>query len=388
MSDFDAGRWMRDMALLRIGPDTEELSRHLNPGDCHHIGCLCPECSELRRAVGGGKRMDKHIAKTMEANERGRIAAEQEILAQARREAAARARVTRELAKYGAYPYRAAGEAAQDFLDGTVHNRGTGKLVRAWPEYLQRLEGPHGYKAQDTDPHSPCTCRDPKPGTSGIEDRPYAHDQACRRNYGQFSGTPGWRADHPAARKFSHEPGCGCGCEKPWKPVSERRAQPGRTGLAGEICVKDEFTRCGCRDCVKTARKAWEARQDKPALTPEQEIRAELTAFDNWMLHGPRYPGWMERDEAEPGRCRECRLGHADATGGLCLYCKLAQQVAREAPRNQELGNRKAAASAMLTVVMSALGCFLVSVAMFGYSAFLLPGLLLMAAGVARAWKR
>jgi hypothetical protein len=25
---------------------------------------------------------------------------------------------------------------------------------------------------------------------------------------------------------------------------------------------------------------------------------------------------------------------------------------------------------------------------MFGYSAFLLPGLLLMAAGVARAWKR
>jgi hypothetical protein len=232
----------------------------------HPGGCPCAWCSQAAEARA--------------ARMRGRIAAGQGITAQAKREAAARAALTREMAGYGAYPYRTAREAAQEFLDGAVRSR--------------------------------------------------------------------------VARKFCHEPGCGCGCEKPLKPVSGRGAQ-----------------------------------EDKPALTPEQEIRAELTAFDDWMLNGPRYPAWMERDEAEPGRCRECRLGHADVPGGLCLYCKLRSQVTREGVRKAlREPDRKPAAGAVVTVTLVVLGCILLSTALSGFPALLFPGLVLMAAGTARAMKR
>ena len=90
--------------------DARILARHIEITAAHHPrGCLCPECSELRAAVGGGKRMDKHLARLQEAKRRGKTAAEQAITAQRRREAGARAEVTRELAGYGAYPYRDSG---------------------------------------------------------------------------------------------------------------------------------------------------------------------------------------------------------------------------------------------------------------------------------------
>ena len=174
------------------------------------------------------------------ARERGRVAAELEITAQVRREAAARAEITREMAGYGACPYRTAREAAQEFLDSAV--RGRGKQLR-----------------------------DPK------------------------------------------------------HAISEK---------------------------TETVHE--------PALTPEQEIRAALTAFDDWMLNGPDLPGWIARDDPEPGRCRECRLGHADVPGGLCLYCKLAQQVTRKALREPERRSlrQRVDAHAILLLVIS-LGCWL-----------------------------
>lgn len=95
MSNDDAGQWMRDsagnwirdIALLRIGEDTVHLAAagHLDDPD---VTCACEQCTR----------------------DRGRIQAEQEVTAQARREAAARAEVTRELDGYGAYPYRAGGK--------------------------------------------------------------------------------------------------------------------------------------------------------------------------------------------------------------------------------------------------------------------------------------
>lgn len=100
--------WPEALALLRIGPDTTHLADHIQiTATGHPRGCLCPECSDLRRAVGGGRSMNKHIAAAMTARERGKRAAEAEIIAQRKREAAARAEVTRELAYWGAYPYRA-----------------------------------------------------------------------------------------------------------------------------------------------------------------------------------------------------------------------------------------------------------------------------------------
>lgn len=71
----------------------------------------------------------------------------------------------------------------------------------------------------------------------------------------------------------------------------------------------------------------------EPALTPEQEIRAGLEAFDDWLARGgPQLPEWMEPGSvmAEPGRCRECHLGYAAVPGGLCLYCKLRAAGARD----------------------------------------------------------
>jgi hypothetical protein len=268
--------------------------------------------------------MDKHIAMTTEANQRGKIAAEQAIIDQRKREAAARAEVTRELAGYGACPYRRARETAQEFPDADLgwHHAAREQLAaldKAAVMHLQRLEGPHGYKPQAGDPHSPCTCRDPRPGTSGVEDRPYAHDRGCRRNYGQFSGTPDWRTEHG---KLTGE--------------STARARPVREG-----------------DLLPD-----------PALTPEQEIRAALGTFDDWMLHGgPQVPAWMEPGSilAEPGRCRECHLGHAAVSGGLCTYCQLRTRVTRASLRNQPEPRRERGMQVVtvLCLLLAAVGFWL-----------------------------
>jgi hypothetical protein len=66
----------------------------------------------------------------------------------------------------------------------------------AGPGTEPRLDGPHPYKPQNTDPHLPCTCSDPKPGQIGAARFPFAHDQSCPENYGQFSGTPAWRREY------------------------------------------------------------------------------------------------------------------------------------------------------------------------------------------------
>jgi hypothetical protein len=322
--------WYTDMALLRIGPETEVVARQLSPGVYHHIGCLCPECTEIRAAVGGS-RMDEDIAAVMETRERGRIAAGQEITAQRRREADARAEVTREMAGYGAYPYRVAREAAQEFLDGAVHSRGTG-----------------------------CTCRPPawNPGS------PYwaAHNVDCPMRA---------RLCAEAARKARQE--------KPGRPAAR---------IAREICVKDEFTRCGCRDCTAPPALANDE-QGLPFTDPVQEIRAALAEYDTWRLNGPVYPPelCLLPGQHPTGKCRECHLGDA-MRDSLCYWCLLAQQVAREKPRKPARGAAAAAVSAVLTILVTALGCFLTGAALSGYSVLLLPGLLLMAAGVARAWKR
>ena len=150
-------------------------------------------------------------------------------------------------------------------------------------KHLTRLEGPHGYKPQDPDPHAPCTCREPKPAQLGLDVHPYVHDQACRRNSGQFAGSPGWRKDQAAIRTGLKD-----------KPAGDEQGLP---------------------------------------LTPEQEIRAALEAFDDWVLRGgPEVPAWMEPGSIlpEPGRCRECHWGYPAAVSGLCLYCKLRIAGARD----------------------------------------------------------
>lgn len=136
------GHWLEAMALLRSGPDTGELARHLNPPGQHLKGCLCPECAELRAAVGRG--LDKHTAAIMNAKERGKAAAEQEITAQRRLQAAALAKVNRELAGYGTYPYRMAREEAAGFI------------TAAEPPMMANY------------PRGDCTCAPPawKPGSS------------------------------------------------------------------------------------------------------------------------------------------------------------------------------------------------------------------------------
>src|SRR5438105_6484887 len=100
-------RWY-DTELARIGalPETEILHERSRLRQAHPGGCPCGECAEIRAAVGGSRRMDKHIARMMAAKEAGRPGAERAITAQRHREGAARAEVARELAGYGAYPYR------------------------------------------------------------------------------------------------------------------------------------------------------------------------------------------------------------------------------------------------------------------------------------------
>jgi hypothetical protein len=218
VSNFDAGRWLEAIALLRIGPDTEIMhERYGSRGQVHAAGCLCPECSELRRAVGGSRRMDREIARMM-----------------------------------------AVKETTAEETAAMVH-----RIVPASPA--------------------------------------------------------------------------------------------------------------------------------EPVLTPEQEIRAALAAYDTWMLTPPRYPSWMEPGAlaAEPGRCRECRWGYAAVTGSLCTHCLLRVAVTRENLERESLAACRArehgTGRAVITIAMAVAGCILVSMAAAGYPALAIPGLILLAAGVAGA---
>ena len=210
-----AGNWIRDTALLRIGPETEIVATHIS--DAQHA-----ELANIRA--------------------KGKTAAEQEITAQAHREAAGRAQVTREMAGYGAYPYRRAREAAQEFVDHTI--------------------------------------------------------------------PPGSR-----------------------KPRPVRYARP--------VLAPDP----------------------KPVLTPEQEIRAELAAFDDWMRAGWDLPDWLQPDATvqEPGKCAGCHLGWAVKGGSLCASCQLRTRVTRANTEHaslagrQERGSRDHSGWAGFTVLATAL---------------------------------
>lgn len=305
--------WHRE-ELARIGAETEAAARRTEPGACHPAGhfargCLCPECPELRAAVGKG--MDKHIAATMEAREKGKRAAEAEITAQAHREAAARAEVTRELAGYGAYPYRTGGKQ----LRGPKHEAATREQSRAAIVHLQLLKGPHGYKSQDTDPHSPCTCMHPRPGTSGVEDRPYAHDRACRRNYGQFSGTPGWRADHGELTS---------GIEVP--------------PLDGAVTLIE-----GCRnpDSVSTC------------LPPADPVAQWQEVTRSLVLPDPGQAFTAIPDQP-PGTCIICRTGPLFA-GNQCWYCHALNGLIRDELRTSNHDHSGWAVMAALATALAAL---------------------------------
>lgn len=222
--------WFSDMALLRIGPETEELSWQLNPplhpaGHFAH-GCLCPECAELRAAVGKGM---YEYAESIAARQRGKLAA---------------------------IPKPAG----------------------------PRIRHPEGCRCQDCSDlrqAGDCTCSAPawRPGSP----RWAAHNTECPMR-ARLCREGATRAVREQARvAVVHEPGCGCGCEK-----------PGR-------------------------------------LTPALAIRAELEAFDDWMLRGgPQYPDELAHPERAPaGHCTGCHLGLA-VSGGRCFWCQLALNVANE----------------------------------------------------------
>lgn len=189
----------------------------------HPVGCLCPECTEIRRAVGKMRGADKHISAMMNAGE-PEIRKQAKAVDQARQAADARKLAVLGIAAFGADPYR--------------------------------------------------MCSD-------------------------------W-----------HEPGCGCGCEM-------------------------------------------------PALTPEQEIRAGLAAFDAAFVNGPDLPSWMEPGSisAEPGKCRECHLGSAAENGGLCLYCQLRVHVTRANMEHRELTASRGTPSwvvcALLWTALAFISCVL-----------------------------
>jgi hypothetical protein len=214
----------------------------------------------------------------IEARNRGKTAAAARILVQEKREAAARAQVTRELADAGAYPYRAS------------------------------------------------------------------------------------RADAggPAALVHRIAPA------------------PGPAGIAREICVKGEFTRCGCRDCTTP-----------PAAPPDpgREIRAALAEFDTWALAGPVFPDWMEPGALvpEPGRCPECRLGYTAGKAGLCAHCQLVSRIAREnlelAAAQPRTGSRDHSGWAVLAVMSVMMGAAAV---LYHLPALCVPGFLLGLAAVLR----
>lgn len=271
---------------------------------------------------------------------KGRTAAEQVILDQAYREAAGRAQVTRELADCGAYPYRSA------LADGAIDEPGD-RHERRWIP-------------------APCKC---KPPVWTLDD----HDPGCQ-----------FRVVNEAVRAVD-EPG-DCTCKPPaWNPGSPRWAAhdvkcPMRARLCGEAARK------GYEDGLKM--KAAASASD-PALTPEQEIRRELAAYDTWMVSGPEIPPWMDPSSiaAEPGKCRECHLGYAAQDGGLCTYCQLRTMVTRanterrELAASQERGMSRSGAAG-LAMVSLGFALSVLSVTVIPLDALFITGLVLIVTGI------
>ena len=76
----------------------------------------------------------------------------------------------------------------------------------------------------------------------------------------------------PERHEIIHEPGCGCGCEKPGLPVRhEIRAPVARLaigGVYGTGHIADEDVTCGCDYCVRKRREQAEAKTE-PARHPD-----------------------------------------------------------------------------------------------------------------------
>lgn len=219
-------RWFTDMALLRISPDTEILAGQLHVSQ-----------TTARRMIRDGHLAGCPCGDCWELRDAAAMTAKEQ------------------------------GERA------------------AAPEPAgPRIRHPEGCRCQDCSDlrqAGDCTCSAPawRPGSP----RWAAHNTECPMR-ARLCREGATRAVREQARvAVVHEPGCGCGCEK-----------PGR-------------------------------------LTPALEIRAELEAFDDWMLRGgPQYPDELAHPERAPaGHCTGCHLGLA-VSGGRCFWCQLALNVANE----------------------------------------------------------
>jgi hypothetical protein len=293
------------MALQRIGADTEELSRQLNPPagsmPYHPIGCLCPECAKVRAAVGKMRGRDKHLAAVMNAKERGKAAAEQAVTGQRRREAAAWAQVTREMAAYGVYPYRMAREEAAAMVPRKPDREpGCGK------------PGASVMPAR----RYPCpSCEFPFASPLGSTRCQYCGYQGPADSEQVIVLTPREK------EKLRSGTGCICGTAG----FSNLRTHP-------ESCRWRRAVEQGIRGLNQVQVPAESAPPPELVLTPEQEIVAALREFDTWALAGPQFPPELQDTGTAPdGTCRECHLGLiVNKAAGLCFWCQLAVSTRNE----------------------------------------------------------
>lgn len=245
----------------------------------HPVGCLCPECTEIRRAVGRMRNLDKHVAEVMNAGE-PEIRKQAEAVDRARKAADARKLAVLGIAAFGADPYRTGG-GAEEFEDA---------LARA------------GEQAGD------CTCP------------------------GNRHGDPRW------AVHLIHCP------------------------MRVRLCTQGKIT-AGSGKQMRGPKH--DANHAEPALTPEQKIRRELAAFDDWMQADWDLPDWLQPDATvqEPGKCASCHLGWAVKGGSLCAYCHAWNQVIQDNHEHRKLTASRGTPSwvvcALLWTALAFISCVL-----------------------------
>lgn len=276
--------WPGNMVLLRLGPETPHVAGHLAAEYTvtHRVGCVCPECQELRAAVGNMRGRNQHIAAVMNARERGLNQAGQEIRAQRHREGTARSQVNRELAEAGADPYRSGG-----------------------PDL------PAGRKACGCLKHVACLCRDSWGRTRAVAEAQPDYAEKRRAMQADLDNgvctytTPvryAFRIGEYAATGYKHG-------ETTGRPPLFAILGVDTPASRGEVPAPSD-------------------RSEEPAPDPEQEVLAALREYDSWVLAGPQFPPALTGIRPA-GMCTDCWLAPG-AVDGRCFWCQLKVTVARE----------------------------------------------------------